>query len=289
MTQEGALPIPTGTCGKGTKLVNGVCEIEESWVQRNYVGATSLVAIITAGVNLGIIFWMNSDGLNLGLGLASIGIITFIGISVSSSVFEEHRHDHGKKKNQSLVNALVGTGIMRKSIAASLVMTYIVLIGLSFGADTLYDSFMDNKKPPQTDVDVTPTTKTVAPITSEPPNESSKGDVNTNISINLENIGQFLKDNNQIDEVTLKITNSTSNEIQEIILAKEPETLVEHFTIIISVVIGFYFGANAVSAFLKSRKDPPTAQEILQIKLVNSEITEKDYTKNMKLLNKKYD
>lgn len=285
MPQEGTLPIQTGKCGKGTKLVNGVCEIEELWVKRNYVAATSAVAIITAVVNLAIIIWMNSGGLNLGLGLTSIGIITFIGISVSSSIFEEHRHDHGNKKNQSLVNAMVGKGIMRKSLAASLVMTYIVLIGLSFGADTLYDSIKDNEKPKEIVENTIPTTKNATPITGEPSNdESSKGDVNTNISINLENIGQFLKENKQIDEVTLKKTDPTSNEIQEIILTKEPETLVEHFTIVISVVIGFYFGANAISSIIKSRNTAPTAKEILKTQFVTGEIKEKEYKEKLNLI-----
>jgi len=113
---------------------------DTTWLKRNYLISASAVAIVTAFVSLKIIYWMNADGLDLGLGLASIGIVTFIGTILASSIFEEHRHDHNdkskdnkeKSKNQFLQDTIVGKGIMRKALAASLVMTYIVLIGMSY-------------------------------------------------------------------------------------------------------------------------------------------------------------
>ena len=242
--------------------------------------SASAIAIFTAFVSLKIIYWMNiPGGLDLGLGLASIGIITFIGTTLASSIFEEHRHDHGNKKNQSLTNAIVGTGIMRKALAASLVMTYIVLIGLSFSAGTLNDSINGEEKPKE------PTGNADTPATGDTSNDNtSSGNVNTNVAINLENIGQFLKENKQIDEVTLKKTDPTTKELQEVILTKEPETLVEHFTIVISVVIGFYFGANTVSSIIKSRKTPPTAKDILKNMYITDVIKEDEYKKKLALI-----
>ena len=136
---------------------------------------TTVVAFFTAVANLTIIILMNTtDGLDLGLGLAAIGIITFFGVSLSSSIFEEHRHEHGNKKKSNLIsNIVVGKGIMRKGLAASLVMTYIVLIGFSFSAVTLADSF--NDKAVTTIVNGTSLNNSTI--------SSSSQDVNTNIVI----------------------------------------------------------------------------------------------------------
>ena len=76
----------------------------KSMLRSNYMLTTSAVEFATALANLKIIYWMNvTDGLDLGLGLAAIGIITFFGVSLSSSLFEEHRHEHGNKKKNNLI------------------------------------------------------------------------------------------------------------------------------------------------------------------------------------------
>ena len=263
---------------------------DTTWLKRNYLASASAVAIVTALVSLKIIFWMNSpEGLDFGLGLASIGIVTFFGTTLASSVFEEHRHDHGNKKSQSITTVIVGKGIMRKSLAASLVMTYIVLIGLSFSAGTLNDSIKVEQDPktPEGDVDTTPenTGNGDTSTTGDTTIDSSTGNnVNTNVAIDLDSIGQFLKDNKQIDEVTVKKTDPTSKEMQEVILSKDPETLVEHFTIVISIVIGFYFGANAVSSILKSRKESPSPEDDLKTMYITDVIDKATYAEKLAVL-----
>ena len=218
-------------------------------LHKYYMLSTTLVAALTAGVNLFIIFWMGGFGLKIttldsGLGLAAIGITTFFGVSLSSSIFEKYREPKTKPFGNLISNVVVGKGIMRKALAASLVMTYIVLIGLSFSAGTLDNSFGGEDK----------TTKPPVNGTTPTDDETSSGSSNTSVSINLENIGQFLNDNKQIDKIQVKKTDPDSKAIEELIMTKEPDTLVEHFTIVISVVIVFYFGSSISSAILKSRK-----------------------------------
>ena len=123
---------------------------------------------------------------------------------------------------------------MRKGLAASLVITYIVLIGFSFSAGTL-----DN---------------------------SLRADIITNI-YNGTSLDRYLEVRNQSPDIDISIseigiissgatkTDSSSKSIEELMLAKEPSTLVGHFTFVITAVVGFYFGSNALTAFLKARKE----------------------------------
>jgi len=263
-------PTPEIKCGPGTKIVNGVCQVKKSWFQRNYMLTTSAVALATALTNLKIIYWMNvTDGLDLGLGLAAIGIITFFGVSLSSSIFEEHRHKHGNEQKTNLIpNIIAGKGIMRKGLAASLVLTYIVLIGFSFSAGTL-----DN---------------------------SLRADTIANI-YNGTSLDRYLEIKNQSPDIDINIseigiissgvtkTDSSSKSIEEMLLAKEPSTLVQHFTIVISVVIGFYFGSSALTTLLKSRKERLTTDELSQINFErwnNGDILEEEYKKKQKIIEK---
>lgn len=195
--------------------------------------STSIVAALTGIVNLTIICLMNTDkGLDLGLGLAAIGITTFVGITVSSSIFEEHRHDHNenskdnkeKSQNQFLQDTIVGKGIMRKALAASLVMTYIVLIGMSYS-----DGSIDNLW--------------------------EKGIITNSTSIGTDG--------------------TPSN------------SLVQHFTTIVSIVIGFYFGSNMVTAAINSKKKQLSAKEILNIRLAAGTIEDDDYAKKIDLIKEK--
>ena len=242
----------------------------KSKLEERFMLWTTVVAFFTATASLIIISWMSS-GLDHGLGLAAIGIITFFGVTLSSSIFEEHRHDHKPKQNAHFIsNVIVGTGIMRKGLAASLVITYIVLIGFSFSTGTLYNP-----------IDGGDDKDTISTGDGDNTNSTGAGDVRTqspDININLENIG--ITNIQEYDKIQIKKTNQSSNSIEELMLAKEPSTLVEHFTIVISVVIGFYFGSNTLAALLKARKEDKTSDDlskILKVRLVKGEIQKKEY------------
>lgn len=253
--------------------LNALYDQPKTRLEKHFMLWTTVVAFLTAAASLKIIYWMNSsDGLDHGLGLAAIGIVTFFGVSLSSSIFEEHRHDHKAKHNPHFIsNVIVGTGIMRKGLAASLVITYIVLIGFSFSAGTL-DNPLDGVTKPDT-------------IPAKEGDKPTTGDTNIrtqspNININLENIG--ITDIREYDKIQVKKTNSTSNSIEELILEKEPSTLVEHFTIVISVVVGFYFGSNTLAALLKARKEDKTPEDLSKILkgiADKGKVTEKDIEK----------
>jgi len=232
---------------------------------------TTFVAALTAATNLGIIFCMNSYGLDRGLGLAAIGIVTFFGVSLSSSIFEKYK-DKPKsetKLNDNLISRIViGKGIMRKGLAASLIMTYIVLIGLSFSAGTLDNSLGTENE-----------TEKISGNGKTPTDETSLGSNNANVATTLKNIG--ITNIQDYDKIKV-ITNQTSKSLEELILEKEPDTLVQHFTIVISVIIGFYFGSNTLAALLKARKeDKPidNSSEILKVRLIKGEIEEEEYKK----------
>ena len=257
--------------------------IKES-LHNYYMFYTTLVAALTAGVNLFIIFWMSGYNpfvkmifeevfdtelklisLDYGLGLAAIGIITFFGVSLSSSIFEKYK-DKPKTETVSSENlvsrVVIGKGIMRKAIAASLVMTYIVLIGLSFSAGSLNNSLSGSDSEDDSD-----------DSTTKVPIFSNSNDVNTNIVI---------KDIVTFDKIKVTTTNETSKSLQEVMLEKEPDTLVEHFTMVISVVIGFYFSSNILNAVLKSRNEGKTLNnplEILKVRLATSDISKEEYEK----------
>lgn len=228
-------------------------------VGEHYMLVTTLIAALTAGVNLCLILGINGSHpligkIEPGLGLAAIGIITFFGVSLSSSVFEEHRHDHKDPKNKNntgrdnlIPNIIAGKGIMRKGLAASLVMTYIVLIGLSFNAGTLNDSFSTNDLG-------------VSSIINSNETTYSK-DVITNIVIK--------------DIVTLGDKVESVNESVQVI---ESGSLVQHFTIVITAVIGFYFGANILTSLLKDKKEEDPLK-ILKVRFAKGEITREEFNK----------
>lgn len=261
---------------------------DESQLEKHYMISTSIVATLTGIVNLTIIFLMNLDKkldlgfgsiteLDLGLGLAAIGITTFVGITVSSSIFEEHRHDHNKKskdhneksQNQFLQDTIVGKGIMRKALAASLVMTYIVLIGMSYS-----DGSIDNlwEKRIITNSTSMGTNGTHIYITDS---------ANSTIMINSKNVSPDIdiKDIVRIDG-KLKAISATAQ-------ATPSNSLVQHFTTIVSIVIGFYFGSNMVTAAINSKKKQLSAKEILDIRLAAGTIEDDDYTKKRDLIKDK--
>ena len=110
--------------------------------EKHYLFTTTLIAIFVAAGNLSLLYYMHLDKISNGIGLAMVGIVTFFGMLIVSSFFEEHRHEHAsnsKKEGsqntstaaQKMVEKVVaGKGIMRKALASSLIIVYIIVIGL---------------------------------------------------------------------------------------------------------------------------------------------------------------
>ena len=331
--------------GKLKKIYDHLSKVPGSF-ETHYMFWASLPAIVTAIINLGIIYWMSKpSGLDHGLGLAAIGITTFCGILLSSSIFEEHRHGHGsvhakdkvivgknvsdeirgqlkgveaskfsekldnllkdaktkdidktkielvkdfkdKEKNSDFIfvdtknahktesgsfieGVIVGTGIMRKALAGSLVITYIVLIGLSFSAGSLDDAF-------KTEPESTPSTDAADATSSATPDQSILGAA-TNFIFSgkimeevfgqkstpplIENLKKKKKKSThrtEIVKVPTPAETAKQKSIEELLLEKNPRTLVEHFTIVITAIVGFYFGSNTLKSYLDTRKEDLT-------------------------------
>ncbi|MCV0430646.1 hypothetical protein [Nitrosopumilus sp.] len=313
-------------------------------VENHYLFFTSLIAIVTGIANLSVIYCMSLEkGITEGLGLAAIGIITFWGTLVASSVFEEHRHDHGiahapdkiivgknvddsikeklrsirdqegrqdfeknigthfstftktndsdklkkdilkefsltknpfvfvdkknPKKDESgnfVENVIVGTGIMRKSLAASLVITYIVLIGLSLSAGTLDDSI---KEPENSSASKQSILGAASYYVMS--GQILKSAFGANLSTELSETIEMSEssDTHQKSTVTkLEKQNSEGTKSPEqILLEKDPKTLIEHFTIVVTAVVGFYFGSNTLNALLKARKEDHSNDDLSDI------------------------
>ncbi len=276
------------------------CKKDNSQLQKHYMVSTSIVAAITGGINLFIIFWMSGSNpivetiieevfdfeftlfaLDFGLGLAAIGVNTFVGVSLSSSIFEEHRHGHGKKPRSHFIqDALVGTGIMRKALAASLVMTYIVLIGMSYSGgsiDNLWDNGLLNN------------TSSTGVLNNS---SSSVSTIYTFNITTLNNSTIMINSHNPIPNIGIKdivkfgaIDNGLKSAGGAIIV-KDSNSLVEHFTAIVSIVIGFYFSTNIISAYIKSKKTQLSPKVILQTRLASGDIEESEYATKMTLLEK---
>lgn len=204
-------------------------------LHNHYLLVTSLVAILTAISALGILGLMNSteisvsgitiieieNKIGIGIGIGMVGIIMFFGMLVASSIFEEHRHDHNEDENarpsdDAMNNLFAGKGIMRKALAGSLIITYIIVIGLYAEAGELDAPLVVNATQAKT-TDVTMTSQSTQSLAS---------------SNNSTNNGQ-----------------TEPEKIQERI----PKSLLEHFTIVVSIMIGFYFGTDMLSKWMKAK------------------------------------
>ena len=68
-------------------------------LENHYLAITTSIGILVAALDAVILHLMNSDSINNGIGIAMVGIVTFFGMMIASSVFEEHRRksDNPKK------------------------------------------------------------------------------------------------------------------------------------------------------------------------------------------------
>ena len=283
-----------------------------------------------------------SHGIKIGL----VGIITFFGMLIISSFFEEHRHDHSnpKKSLQELISekktrdgdnwdtttanfsadelkkiinstkdnseksllhdTVAGRGIMRKAMASSLIITYILVLGVYIDngdAGKLFEGIEVPKKEPienpsSTEVNSEKLDKNL--VNSDSNNleflvydtlkisnpgmivgDGEEVDPNgEEVDPNGEEIdpnGEEVDQNNELEETKQeleetkeKLTKAESDlqeskEAQEKISkeledAKEkakilPKSLIEHFTIVITAVVSFYFGNDILKTWLKNR------------------------------------
>ena len=261
------------------------------------------MAIGIAAFDVGILFGM-SAGFQHGIGLAIIAVGTFFGMLMVSSYFEEHRHKHDKegksifsdlgddvkkkleealkgtdiaikktselKKQEAdkelglLANVIAGRGILRKAIASSLIITYVIFLGL----------FLDNGQLGETfpGFETKEADEETSKLDEKPQEESTTNTLG--ISTFASNLILVQKENNEPSESSTpskdnQASNGDSSENDKPSTTSEnsnkqqiPKSLLEHFTIVITIVIGFYFGTDIAQLIAKSRvskgKDTPS-------------------------------
>lgn len=248
---------------------------KSSHLEAHYLAWTTGIGIGVASIDLFLLHLMNSSSVTNGIGLAMVGIVTFFGMLLASSVFEEHRHHHSSKPkkdgtqsqnklsviDKTLANVVAGKGIMRKAVAGSLIVVYIILIGLYADNGELNEPFPGIE-------------------TSVPANQESEGtsltpdsDVELTGTIGVTTL-QLIQDNGgESESETNEEETKTNEEGKETKTSEKeedseptkpiPRSLLEHFTTVITVIIGFYFGSSIVTKWLQSKygKDETTGNE----------------------------
>ena len=205
--------------------------------EKHYLFWTTIFGFVVAAID--IIFL--ADPLNLLETklqlLGAIGIVTFFGMLVVSSFFEEHRHKHDKnnetnseesttpkpggktattqtpstKPDKLKANFVAGRGIMRKAIASTLILIYILILGFSLDAGVYDQPLVAN-----------------SPVTED--------------SIKTED-----KNNSEDDE-----SKQSKNENQPV-----PQSLLQNFTVVIVAIITFYFGADIAKEIWGKKDSSP--------------------------------
>lgn len=265
--------------------------------EEHYLFTTTVIAIVVAAGNLSVLFFMNSGEITNGIGIAMVGIITFFGMLMVSSFFEEHRHEHAsnsKKEGsqntstaaQKMVEKVVaGKGIMRKAIAGSLIVVYIILIGLYADNGELNEPF--------------PGIETSVPANQESEGTSLTPDSNVELTGTIGVITlQLIQDNGDESESETNEEETKTNEEGKETKTSEkeedsesarpiPRSLLEHFTTVITVIIGFYFGSSILTKWVQSKygKDKTTGNETPE----NGEPQKNEIQKKLVKIEKKID
>jgi len=228
--------------------------------EEHYLFTTTGIAIVVAAGNLSVLFFMNSGEITNGIGIAMVGIITFFGMLMVSSFFEEHRHEHAsnsKKEGsqnrstatQKMVEKVVaGKGIMRKAIASSIIIVYIIVVGLYLENGELNQPFPG--------VETTTSESQKSPETSTKASEGGLTD-----SVGFASL-QLIQDEGggsepETEEEKQK-EGETKKEKQKEGEAEKPakqipRSLLEHFTIVVTAIVIFYFGSDIATIWFKNK------------------------------------
>lgn len=228
---------------------------EEGVLDRHYLLVTTLIGIGVAGGNLCLLYFMNSASIANGIGLAMVGIITFFGMMIASSVFEEHRHEHApnsKKvgtQSQNISTAaekmvakvVAGKGIMRKAIASSLIIVYIIVIGLYVENGELSEPLATTEIP-----------ESVGQETPAADTTESSSKLTNYVSFAAL---QLIQGESNASESEPEEEEQSETEAQEEEETRRPipRSLLEHFTTVVTAIIVFYFGTDIATAWFKSK------------------------------------
>lgn len=216
----------------------------------HYIAITTSIGISVAFIDSILLFLMNSASISNGIGLAMVGIVTFFGMLIASSVFEEHRHSHSQSPNQpnssekTVANLIAGKGIMRKAIASSLIVVYIIVIGLYIENGELNEPFPGFETPTSDRQELAGNS-----LTSESNVELTDSFNVVALELIQDNDGGPKSETKSGNETETSAKGEESNKIAKPI----PRSLLEHFTTVITAVVIFYFGSDIASNWFKSK------------------------------------
>ncbi len=183
-------------------------------------GITYIIALIVGGTNVGIIAFYGLDsGQHPEMSISLVGIVTFFGVLVISA---HHNHTNADDQRKH------ATGTMRRAMAASIILVYIITFSISTFGD-----FQD---------------KTL---------ETSKNQISDEI---ISKVEQALENNDSTESITNMINATLSDKIPQLQGNLELElssktTLLGHFTTVTSLVVVFYFGSKAFENWYGKRED----------------------------------
>ena len=194
---------------------------------------TYFIALIVGGTNFGIIAIYGLDsGQHPEMSIALVGIVTFFGVLVISA---HHNHTNADDQRKH------ATGTMRRAMAASIVLVYIITFSL-----TTFGDFQD---------------KTI---------ETSQTQIAEEIKDKVE---QALQNNASTESISNIINATLTDKLPQLQGNLELElssktTLLGHFTTVTSLVIVFYFGSKAFENWYGNRD--PLNKKILKTSIDNS-------------------
>jgi len=223
---------------------------EKTNLDKHYLLVTTFIAVGVASVNSLLLYSMSLGSTTNGIGLAMVGIVTFFGMLIASSIFEEHRHEHAptSKTNKPsagekmVANVVAGKGIMRKALASSLIIVYIIVVGLYVDNGELSEPFAPME-----------TTTSESQKSPENSTKDSKGELTDSVGFATL---QLVQDEGGGAEP------ETEEEEQEEAEAQEeaekpakpiPRSLLEHFTTVVTAIIIFYFGSDIATNWFKNK------------------------------------
>ena len=229
---------------------------EKTNLDKHYLLVTTFIAVGVASVNSLLLYSMSLGSTTNGIGLAMVGIVTFFGMLIASSVFEEHRHEHAptSKTNKPtagekmVAKVVAGKGIMRKALASSLIIVYIIVVGLYVDNGELSEPFAAME-----------TTTSESQKLPENSTKDSKGELTDSVGFATLQLVQDEgggaepeTEEEEQKEAEAKKEAETEKEAKK--PAKPiPRSLLEHFTTVVTAIIIFYFGSDIATNWFKNK------------------------------------
>lgn len=205
-------------------------------IREHYVLISSLMGLAVAVLDLVILFNVFGTSFSLFEKLTGVGIVTFFGMLIVSSFFEEHRHNHKQTSNASSHDLLKATfvsgrGIMRKAIASSLIVMYFIVIAQGINTGVADEPLV--AKPDESEAEK----ETESDKMGDSTGETSDSDTNDD-----SNSGEQTQTESETEDSDLPVATS----------------LLQHFTALVSVIIAFYFGKDIVKIIWENKKKEET-------------------------------